>query len=41
LTNRMYYVFVIGGTLFTYMIVGVIASLIGAAVAPKGQQTQG
>ncbi|RAJ82177.1 uncharacterized protein DUF4199 [Chitinophaga dinghuensis] len=38
LTQKMYYVFLIGGILFTYMIVGVIASLIGAGAAPKGQK---
>ncbi|MBV8251622.1 MAG: DUF4199 domain-containing protein [Chitinophaga sp.] len=41
LTSRMYFVFAIGGILFTYMILGVIASLIGAAVAPKEQKAQG
>jgi quinol-cytochrome oxidoreductase complex cytochrome b subunit len=36
--NRMFWVFVIGGILVAYLILGCIASLIGAAVAKKNPQ---
>lgn len=35
LFKNMFWVFVIGGIMFTYIIIGAIASLIGAAIAKK------
>jgi hypothetical protein len=35
LMKKMFWVFIIGGIMVTYLIVGAIASLIGAAVAKK------
>jgi hypothetical protein len=35
LTRKFFYVFTIGVLIFAYMIVGTIASLIGAAVTKK------
>jgi hypothetical protein len=35
LTNKFFMVFVVGGTLFSYLLFGAIASLIGAAVTKK------
>lgn len=38
LTKKMFYPLVIGVALFGNLIAGLIASLIGAGIAPKGQQ---
>ena len=35
LTRKFFYVFAIGGLMFAYMIIGTIASLIGAAITKK------
>jgi hypothetical protein len=35
LTRRMFYIFLIGGIVFLYLVIGAIASLIGAAVTKK------
>ena len=35
MTNRLFYVFLIGGIILMYLIIGCIASLIGAAIAKK------
>ncbi len=33
--KNMFWVFIVGGVMFTYLLIGVISSLIGAAVAKK------
>ncbi len=39
MASRLFYVFAIGGIVFLYLIIGVIASLIGAAVTKKQPKT--
>jgi hypothetical protein len=39
LLKKMFWVFIIGGIMVTYLIVGAIASLIGAAAAKKNPQS--